>query len=446
MKGSLVRRSGRGEASVWTLRCDFPRTKKDPRKQKAMTFTGDRASAEEALYRFVQRMKKSTEEKDVTKDLKLYELYALWREDDSSRQKPRALSTKYHDDRRWANWLEPHFGNHVASEISEIEIEDFYRDIRRDRVQVSKKPEVGSFHEEINRISSKQKKQRTKIKGLSPNSVVRVHSLLAAILNWGYRRRLIPTNPMEHVTKPRGESLPPRAPSFEEVQALLDYLIGTDPLMWLAVRLTCTLGIRRSELLALKFGSLVLDRSAGALRGTVRIEKGVVRVPGDNGLFIETTTKSGAPSHRTLGLDEELCDVFSELVETRKELVRTEGIDEQMFFWDGYIFTDDLTALEPWYPDTLSHMLAVARETSGVTGGPRSQSRVPITFRSLRIYCASQVYSSEMDVRTAKAVLGHASLATTDRWYLAFEDEKRRDATVTIGERHRRSLLVENSE
>ena len=74
-------------------------------------------------------------------------------------------------------------------------------------------------------------------------------------------------------------------------------------------------------------------------------------------------------------------------------------------------------------------------------GGKRSQSRVPITFRSLRIYCASQAYTNDMDVRTAKAILGHASLATTDRWCLTFSEEKLRDATIMIGDQHRRPKI-----
>ena len=424
VKGSLVRRSGRGDASVWTLRADLPRSKGDPRKQLAMTFRGNRSAAEEALHRFVQRVKKKNEDEDLKSDLTLSELFELWRESDSSRQRPRAMSTKYHDDRRWASWLGPYFGDRVASDISELEIEDFYKTIRLDRVD--------------------PKNHRKIIKGLSPNSVARVHSLLAAILNWGYRRKHITSNPMEHVTKPRGESLPPRAPTFDEVTELLNYLVEADALMWLAVRLTCTLGLRRSELLALKYGDLVVDRSKEPLQGSVRIEKGVVRIPGDGHQFIKTDTKSGAPSHRTLGLDEELCRVFVELIDEEEAMLRAERADPRMH-WDSYIFSDSPVGFEPWYPDTLSHKLAAARRVAGVTGGRRSQSRVPITFRSLRVYCASQVYSNELDVRTAKAVLGHASMATTDRYYLAFEDEKRREATVTIGDRHRRGPRVENT-
>jgi integrase len=188
-----------------------------------------------------------------------------------------------------------------------------------------------------------------------------------------------------------------------------------------------------------------LSRGPRQLNRSIRIEKGVVRVPGENHDFIQTLTKSGAPSHRTLGLDEELCEVLAGLIAETQSDLRQEQADPRMH-WGLYIFSDGVFGLEPWYPDTLSHKLAAARKEAGVMGGKRSQSRVPITLRSLRVYCASQVYSHEMDVRTAKAVLGHASLATTDRYYLAFEDEKRRDATVTIGDRHRRGPLVENTD
>jgi integrase len=286
---------------------------------------------------------------------------------------------------------------------------------------------------------------KKRIKGLSPNSVARVHALLAAVLNWGYRRKYVTNNPIERVEKPRGEWLPPRAPSFEEVNELLDYLIETDALLWLAVRMTCTLGIRRSELLALKYGDVVLDHKSEPLEGSIRIEKGVIRVPGDDHEFIKTETKSGAPSHRTLALDYELCVVFDELIKDKTEMLRSERADPRLH-WDSYIFSDDLLGFDPWYPDTVSHKLAAARKLAGVTGGRRSQSRVPITLRSLRIYCASQVYSDALDVRTAKSVLGHASLATTDFYYLAFEDEQRRSATIAIGDRHRRGQVAEKSD
>lgn len=424
VRGSLTRRSGRGEDSVWTLRVDLPRKKGDRRKQKAITFVGPKDEAEEVLARFVTRAKKKKPGEEVKSDLTMSELFELWVKEDSSRDQPRAESTKYHDERRFKNWIKPTFGERVVDDITNTEIEDFYATLRR--------------------VRPHPKNPRKQLKGLSPNSVVRVHALLAAVMNWGYRRKQLSVNPMEHVKKPRGEVLPPRSPSIEEVKALLDYLVEADLLLWLAVRITCTLGLRRSELLALKYGDVVLDRNGEQLRGSIRIEKGVVRVPGENHDFIQTLTKSGAPSHRTLGMDGELCAVFAELIDDKKAMLRAEKADPQIH-WDLYVFSDGV-GFDPWYPDTLSHKLAAARNEAGVPGGKRSQSRVPITFRSLRVYCASRVYSEKMDVRFAKAILGHASLATTDRYYLAFEDEKLRDATIIIGDLHRRGPLMENAD
>jgi integrase len=420
VRGSLTRRSGRGADSVWTLRVDLPREKNGKRVQQAITVRGTKDEAEEVLARLVERAKKKKPGEEVRSDLTMSELFDLWTKEDSTRDRPRADSTKYHDQKRFENWVKPRFGDKVVDDITNTEVEDFYNSLRKDRPH--------------------PKNPRKRLKGLSPNSVVRVHALLAAMLTWGYRRKHISVNPMDHVDKPRGVSVPTRSPSVQEVKALLDYLIGTDPLLWLAVRLTCTLGLRRSELLALKYGDVVLDHSGEHLRGSVRIEKGVVRVPGKNHDFIQTLTKTGTPSHRTLGLDEELCAVFAELIASKEALLEQEKADSRMH-WDLYIFTDELFGLDPWYPDTLSHKLAAARKEAGLMGGKRSQSRVPITFRSLRIYCASQAYTNDMDVRTAKAILGHASLATTDRWYLTFSEEKLRDATIMIGDQHRRPKI-----
>jgi integrase len=297
------------------------------------------------------------------------------------------------------------FGDRAVTSVTPLEIENFYERIR--------KGEADAPH------------------GLSANSVVRIHALLAAMTRWGFRKQLIDKNPMEYVTKPRGQALPPEAPPTEEVQRLLEHLRETDLKLWLAVRLCSTLGLRRSELLSLTYADFFLEGGLENVEGHLHIDSGIVAVPGLKE-FITTETKGGAQSHRTLHLDREVTEVIRQMVLTVK--ITNLG---------GYVFSHDEKGVKPWYPDTLTRKLNAATAELphklwrlGVT------ARVPITFRSLRIYCASQLFANEADVRTAKAVLGHASLLTTDKYYIAFNEQKQREATIAVGNQLTRSPLA----
>ncbi len=211
-KGSLHRRSKRGtpkDKTVWTLRVEAPRDPHQPqiRKQKAITFVGSRENAEEALARFVRSVRAGTlSDGQIT----FNELYSLWHSAESSRQRPRAATTSHHDELRYNRWLKPMFGERVVTTVAPLEIQRFYESIRR------------------------QKDDGTN--GLSANSVVRIHALLAAMTNWAFREQIIDSNPMNHVKKPRAEVLPPRAPSKRDVEALLDHFWERDRTLWLAVR------------------------------------------------------------------------------------------------------------------------------------------------------------------------------------------------------------------
>jgi integrase len=402
MKGSLLRRSKRGvQPIVWTLRAELPRDPREPtkRKQKAITFRGTKEEAEDALHRFVRSVRTgSMGDGQITFD----DLFEKWIVAESSRQLPRAASTAYHDRRRYKQWVQPVFGGRPVTSVLALEIENHYEQVRKGNADGSP--------------------------GLSLNSVVRIHALMAAMTRWGFRKQLIDKNPLQFVTKPRGQALPPEAPTTEEVQRLLEYLWGSDRRLWLAVRLASTLGLRRSEILALTYADFFLDSGLENLEGHLHIDSGIVAVPGEKD-FITTETKGGAQSHRTLHLDREVTGVIREMV-----------LEMNFRNLGGYVFSHTAQGVKPWYPDTLSRKLNVATAKLphklwrlGVT------SRVPITFRSLRIYCASQLFANEADVRTAKAVLGHASLLTTDKYYLAFNEQKQREATIAVGNQLTRS-------
>jgi integrase len=383
---------------VWTLRAEAPREPANPtkRNQQTTTFRGSKAEADEALARFVQSVNLKLKTKG---QMTFNELFELWRMEDSSRDRPRAATTIHQDMLRYNKWIRPAFGNEVVTTMRPVFINNFYGDIRRERMVNG---ELQS--------------------GLSPNSVVRVHALLAAMTNWGFRQELIERDPMKQVRKPRAEKSLPKAPPAKEVDALLEHLWNTDQRMWLAVRLVATLALRRSELLSLKWTDFLIGLSDQP-EGKLTIWRGLVKVP-EFTEMVETDTKGGVQSHRTLPLDKELTRVIADLVMSR------DFVDQMA----GYVFADDNNNERPWYPDTLNKKLIRARkEISNLFN-----VHEPITFKSLRTFCATEMYANSLDIHETKAVLGHASVTTTDRYYLAYNEEKLRMATLEAGNRRSR--------
>jgi integrase len=410
VKGSIHRRSPKGTLAantVWTLRVELPRLATDPlkRRSKATTFKGPYRDAQEALAKLVAE---SQEGVSIRGEITFNKLFDIWQ------RQPRAVTTRDHDKLRYDTWIRKKFGSRVVDDVTPEELKEFFERIRTTTSESALK----KFYKEIRPNVPKHPKP------ISINSTIRLYSLMAAMTNYGYREQLISSKPMDHVKKMREVVLPPRAPTKENVDQLLEYLWERDKTMWLAVRLCATLGLRRSELGGLRWSDFLVGRvMQEGSNATLRIQRGIVANPAGRKRklgepsYIVTGTKTGAQSHRDLPLDEKLRDAIAEMYVPAKT--------------NHFVFSEPKTGHIPWNPDTLNRKLDKARKEAYVDHPELGFVR--ITFMSLRIYCASRVYLTGGDVRMARAVLGHQTTKTTDRYYIAFQDETMRKATVTVG-------------
>ena len=95
---------------------------------------------------------------------------------------------------------------------------------------------------------------------------------------------LIPKNPCDNITLPKLERFQPDVYSMEEVEKLLDCAKGTD--MYLILMIEICLGLRRGELLALKWHHVNFDE------GIISIEENLVTVANER-ITKKPKTKSG---------------------------------------------------------------------------------------------------------------------------------------------------------
>lgn len=256
---------------------------------------------------------------------------------------------------------------------------------------------------------------------LSPRTVGHVHSELRAVLNWAWRREYVIENVVLRAEVP---SVPLReivAPERQVVRSHLTILEQTNPGLALALMLSATLGLRRSELAGLRWKHIDLEH------GVLRLREGITNVPGIG--FTTTQTKTGVHGHA----DYELHALHIERLRIHRAVLEQRAIQTGVQLSDDvYVFSADPFHVTPIRPDSLGQMLR--RHCQANPNLPY------ITLKMLRTYTSSEVYGTGADETTAAAIL-RDSPETTARHYRAANRSRMRDATNVIAE----NLLLKKS-
>jgi hypothetical protein len=192
-----------------------------------------------------------------------------------------------------------------------------------------------------------------------------------------------------HVLDPAGVTKLLRAAQGTELQAIIAVAIGT--------------GLRRGELLALRWSDVDLDARRLNVRRSLESYKGATR----------TKPPKTARSARTIALPPFVIDVLRNEQIRQRELRRTPA--------DDWIFTRPDGAL--WEPGAFS--LAFARFIKA--------AKLPhVRFHDLRHSFGTLALASGVDLQTVSRALGHESTAITSRIYLHAIDALQEDAAARI--------------
>ena len=133
-------------------------------------------------------------------------------------------------------YLKPHLGHLDIAKLTTADIDDFYGYLLR----------AGGRDE----------------RPLAPGTVARVHGVLHRALAQAVRWEWIWLNPATNATPPRVGPAEIRPPSPRDVTLLLESVRRSDPPLHCYLRLAVCTGARRSQLLALRWGDIDLDRAA----------------------------------------------------------------------------------------------------------------------------------------------------------------------------------------
>jgi len=209
--------------------------------------------------------------------------------------------------------------------------------------------------------------------------------------------------------------------SEEEVMTLFD-AIQDDPLE-LCVKITAYYGLRRSEVLGLKWDAIDFKNKTITIRHKV-IEN---KADGKSTLIGEDVLKTKA-SHRILPL---IPAVESLLLEERKKQELHRGLLRKDYCED---FADYVCV------DKLGNLLRPNYVTEHFNWIIRKYGLRKIRFHDLRHTCASLLLSSGISMKQIQIWLGHSTFSTTADIYAHLDFSAQEESALAMGNRFRRQI------
>ena len=233
-------------------------------------------------------------------------------------------------------------------------------------------------------------------KGLSAKTVRNIHQIISSALKLAIEQRLIARNPADGCALPKAERKEMQTLPVEQLTSFLRE--AKDSGVYELYYLDLATGLRRGELLGLKWTDVDLDR------GVLKIQRAISR---QNGKVVEAPLKT-KNAYRTLPLSADAIDV---LMQQRRKTGNSE-----------WVFPSPTGG--PMSPDSVLHMLHRVLKRAGL---PK------VRFHDLRHTFATLALQNGVDIKTVSGMLGHFSAGFTLDTYAHVTTSAKREAAKTMG-------------
>ena len=183
-----------------------------------------------------------------------------------------------------------------------------------------------------------------KLRTVKPNSVIHYHAVIHQALKYAMKTDLVAQNVAMKVDRPKKNDFQPVFLDAAELQHLFEVVKGTK--LELPVLVAAFYGLRRGEVLGLKWDAIDFER------GTLTIKRTVTSVNvGGKTQIIEQESAKTKSSMRTLPLVGRFKEYFAE-VKAAQELNKQVCGNCYNYEYDGFVFVDELG--ERMKPDYLT--------------------------------------------------------------------------------------------
>jgi len=352
MKGHVRKRG----TQSWAVVFDLGRDENGKRKQKWFSVKGTKRDAEREMARLVHEL------------------------NTGSYIEPSRMSVGEYLDR----WLADHAKQTVSGKTFERYAEIVSKNLKPGlghiHLEKLRPLDIQRFHAEALRSGRRDGKG-----GLSAQTVLHFHRVLRSALHQAMKWQMILRNPADAVDPPK----PPRREMAALDESGTAWLItaakGTK--LHAPIVTAVTTGLRRGEILALRWMDVEFERCSITVRRSLEQTKAGLR-------FKSPKTKKG----RQISAPSYLLDILREHRERQEQTQRSLG---QSVSEEDLVFGDPTGA--PWAPDSLTSEFKDFRNRIG--------SR--IRFHDLRHSHASQLLKHGIHPKVVSERLGHSSVAIT---------------------------------
>ena len=233
---------------------------------------------------------------------------------------------------------------------------------------------------------------------VSPNTLIHYHVVLHRALRYAVKVDLLDVNPADKVERPKKVNYRASYYGRDELNQLFDVIEGT--LLEVPVKLAAFYGLRRSEVLGLKWNAIDFER------GTVMICHTVTSCNANGKkLVIAADTTKTKSSRRTLPLMEPVREMLLNLRARQAEYRRLCG-NCYCRDYEDYICVNEMGyRMQPaWLSKNFDRML----ESKGMRH---------IRLHDLRHSCASLLLMNGVTLKQIQEWLGHSDFSTTANIY-----------------------------
>ncbi len=374
MRGHIRRGSG---ASTWYLRVELPRGSYGKRRQRRETIRGTKGEAQRRLRELLREVEAGGYASNDR--LTVATLAQRW----LAAKQHRVVAKTY-------AFYASHVRLYIAPALGSLRLEA----LRPAHIEAA----IGEW--------ARGERNDREHGALSGRTVAHVFNTLRTILRWGVKMGFLVRNVVEAVDPPRFERKEMHVLDPAGVTRLLRAADGTELRAIVAVAIGT--GLRRGELLALRWSDVSGDMRRLTVHRSLESVKGVTR----------TKPPKTARSARTIALPPFVADILR----AQRRQQEAQGRDIDLKVDDGgWVFTR--ADGSSWEPGAFS--LAFARFVK--------RAKLPhVRFHDLRHSFGTLALASGVDLQTVSRALGHESTAITSRIYLHAIEALQEDAAGRI--------------
>jgi len=264
-------------------------------------------------------------------------------------------------------------------------------------------------------------------RGNKATTVRRHHANIRKALQYAVIINLIDSNPADKVEKPK--QLPYSASYYDEdsLNLLFEKMEGTR--MYLPVLVAAFYGLRRSEVMGLRWSSIDFKKKTISICHTV----GLVRNDEGKRCLVQKDRTKNKSSFRTLPL---IPQVEEALLLKREQDEMYQRVCKRSYCEDylDYIFVDELGYL--LNPEYLSSSFPKHLEKHGLKR---------IRFHDLRHSCASLLLKNGVSMKAIQEWLGHSNFSTTANLYAHLDFDSKMESASVVGNVLRKKEPLEES-